>query len=64
MTEKLLKIAENEGIHKIELTVVADNKSATSLYKKFRFKVEGVSKDSFYGNDEKYHDIVHMGLIL
>jgi putative acetyltransferase len=63
MTERLLKIAENEGMHKIELTVVADNKSAISLYGKFGFKVEGVSKDSFVGSDGKYHDVVHMGLI-
>lgn len=64
MTERLLKIAENEGMHKIELTVVANNKSAISLYRKFGFEIEGVSKDSFFGSDGKYHDMVHMGLIL
>lgn len=64
MTERLLQIAKKEGMHKIELTVVADNKVAISLYRKFGFEVEGVSKDSFFGSDGKYHHIVHMGLIL
>jgi len=64
MTEKLLQIAKKEGMHKLELTVVADNEVAISLYRKIGFIVEGVSKDSFFGSDGKYHDIVHMGFIL
>jgi RimJ/RimL family protein N-acetyltransferase len=64
MTEKLLELAKKERMHKIELGVVADNEVAKSLYQKFGFKTEGVSKDSFFGFDGKYHDVVHMGLIL
>jgi len=64
MTEKLLELARKERMHRIELTVVADNEIAIRLYKKFGFKIEGVSKESFFGFDEKYHDMVHMGLIL
>jgi len=64
MMEKLLQLARKERVHKIELGVVKDNKAAISLYKKFGFKNEGVSKSSFFGSDGKYHDMVHMGLIL
>jgi len=64
MTERLLQLAKDEKMHRIELHVVAENKSALSLYRKFGFQIEGVSKDAFYGQDGKYYDIVNMGLIL
>jgi len=64
MMEKLLQLAQKEGMHKIELYVVADNKAAIHLYKKFGFKIEGVGKDSFFGSNGKYHDMVKMGLLL
>jgi RimJ/RimL family protein N-acetyltransferase len=64
MTEKLLELAKEEKMHKIELTVVADNEIARNLYRKFGFKTEGVSKDSFLGFHGKYHDMIHMGIIL
>ena len=64
MTERLLQLAKNEKMHRIELTVVGENKIALRLYEKFGFQVEGVSKDAFYGQDGKYHDVVNMGLIL
>jgi putative acetyltransferase len=64
MTEKLLALAKEGKMHKIELTVVADNQIAKNLYQKFGFKTEGVSKDSFFGFDGKYHNMVHMGLVL
>jgi len=46
------------------LTVVADNKPAVNLYRKFGFKIEGVRKDSYFGEDGKYHDDLVMGLLL
>jgi RimJ/RimL family protein N-acetyltransferase len=64
MMEKLLQLAKKEGMHKIELTVVADNKIALRLYSKLGFQTEGLSKDSFFGSDGKYHDMIKMGLIL
>ena len=64
MTKKLLELAEKERMHKMELQVVADNRAAIRLYEKFGFKIEGVSRESFLGNDGKYHDMLHMGLIL
>jgi RimJ/RimL family protein N-acetyltransferase len=62
MMEKLLQLAKKEGMHKIELSVVAENETAIHLYRKLGFTVEGVSKDSFFGSDQKYHDLVNMGL--
>lgn len=64
MMEKLLQLAKKEGMHKIELYAVADNEVAIHLYKKLRFQIEGVSRDSFFGSDGKYHDMVKMGLLL
>jgi putative acetyltransferase len=64
MTEKLLELARKEEMHKIELQVVAENTKAIHLYEKFNFRIEGTSKDSFFGSDGEYHDIIHMGLIL
>jgi len=64
MTERLLQLAKNEKMHRIELTVVGENKIALRLYERFGFQIEGVSRDAFYGQDGKYHDIVSMGLIL
>jgi putative acetyltransferase len=64
MLSKLIELAKKEGLHRIGLTVVADNKSAINLYKKFDFKIEGVKRDAYFGEDGKYHDEVLMGLIL
>jgi putative acetyltransferase len=64
MTERLLHLAKNEKMHRLELTVVAENKIALRLYEKFGFQIEGVSTDAFYGHDSKYHNTVNMGLIL
>jgi RimJ/RimL family protein N-acetyltransferase len=64
MTEKVLQLARAENMHKIELTVVTDNKTAIHLYENLGFQTEGLSKDSFYSRDGKYHDLVHMGVIL
>jgi RimJ/RimL family protein N-acetyltransferase len=64
MMEKLLQLAKKEGMHKIDLYVIADNQVAIHLYKKFGFQTEGVSRDSFFGSDGKYHDMVKMRLLL
>lgn len=64
MTELLLKLGRKHGVHKITIYVVADNKVAVHLYEKFGFEIEGNMKDSFYGTDEEYHDMLVMGKIL
>lgn len=64
ITDRILLLAKNEKMHRIELSVAEENKSALYLYEKFGFHTEGLSKDAFYGYDDKYHNMVHMGLIL
>jgi RimJ/RimL family protein N-acetyltransferase len=64
MLTKLIELAKREGLHRIGLDVIADNKPAIHLYQKFGFKIEGVKKDAYFGADGKYHDELVMGLIL
>jgi RimJ/RimL family protein N-acetyltransferase len=64
MLPKLLELARREGLHRVGLTVVAENARAVRLYEKFGFKVEGVLKDAYFGEDGKYHDELAMALIL
>jgi RimJ/RimL family protein N-acetyltransferase len=64
MLSKLIDLAKKDGMHRIGLTVVRDNKPAIHLYRKFGFKTEGVKRDAYFGEDGKYHDELVMGLIL
>ena len=64
MLTKLIELAKKEGLHRVGLDVIADNKPAIRLYQKFGFKVEGVKKEAYFGEDGKYHDELVMGLIL
>lgn len=64
MLDRLIELAKKEGLHRIGLYVVADNKPAIRLYQKMGFKVEGVMKDAYFGEDGKYHDMLVMGLLL
>jgi len=64
MLTKLIELAKEEGLHRVSLDVIADNKPAIRLYQKFGFKVEGVKKEAYFGEDGKYHDELVMGLIL
>lgn len=44
--------AKEEGITRLELTVMANNYIGKNLYKKMGFEVEGVKKKSIYVNEE------------
>jgi len=63
MLTKLIEFGKKKGLHRIGLHVIADNKSAIHLYKRLGFKIEGAMKDSYFGEDGKYHDELVMGLI-
>ena len=63
MTDRLLSLAKNKGLHRIGLEVVEDNKAAVRLYKKFNFEIEGVMKDAYFGADHKYHNMLVMGIL-
>ena len=64
MTKQILALAEEQGMHRIGLEVVEDNKVAVRLYKRFGFKTEGRLKDSYFGGDNRYHNSLLMGKVL
>lgn len=63
MKEAILSGRERR-LHRIELTVVADNQRAVHLYEKVGFQREGVKRENYLGEDGRYHDEIVMGLLL
>lgn len=63
MTELLIQLAINAGMHRLSLRVVSKSKPAINLYEKHEFKVEGKLRDAFFGHDEQYHDMLVMARI-
>jgi len=64
LMEAGIEEARRRQLHRIELTVVADNHRAVNLYEKVGFQREGVKRENFLGDDGKYHDEVSMGILL
>lgn len=64
MIETIIDWAKSKGMHRIELSVVAEQKMAVHVYEKVGFRIEGVQREAYYGEDGKYHDKVIMGLLL
>ena len=56
--------ARQRSLHRVELTVVADNHRAIRLYEKVGFQREGLKRENYLGEDRKYHDEVVMGMLL
>jgi len=54
---------KQKGLEKISLTVFSTNKAAINLYRKFGFKIEGVSERQ-YKIEGKYVDDITMGKFL
>ena len=63
MAEKTLSMAKEQGLYRVELKVVEDNVAAVALYKKIGFKVEGNLVDAYFGADDKYHNLLIMGIL-
>jgi RimJ/RimL family protein N-acetyltransferase len=63
MTEGIAQ-ARTRRMHRVELTVVAENHRAIRLYEKMGFQREGLKRENYLGEDGKYHDEVEMGIIL
>ena len=55
--------AKEKKLRRLELTVMAHNERAVSLYKKAGFEIEGIKKDSLFVNG-KFVDEYYMGKIL
>ena len=64
MMKEAIGLARKRGIHRLGLTVVADNHRAVKVYEKVGFKKEGVARDDFYGDDHRYYDAIEMGILL
>ncbi|AEH48046.1 GNAT family N-acetyltransferase [Parageobacillus thermoglucosidasius] len=60
---ELERWARTKGIHRLELTVVADNQRAISLYRKMGFEQEGIKRHSLLING-KYVDEYYMAKLL
>ena len=61
--EELLSWGNQIGIHRLELTVMTENRAGVSLYKKMGFELEGTKKDSLLVDGE-YKDEFYMSRIL
>ena len=59
----LLSWGNEIGIHRLELTVMTENRAGVSLYKKMGFEIEGTKKDSLLVDGE-YKDEFYMSRIL
>lgn len=56
--------AKNRRVHRVELTVVAENHRAIRLYEKVGFQREGLKRENYLDEDGKYHDEIEMGILL
>jgi len=64
LTRLILEEARSKGYHRVSLEVVAENVAGIKAYEKGGFVVEGRMKDWHFGEDESYHDVLIMGIIL
>ena len=59
-----IALARARRVHRVELTVVADNHRAIRLYEKVGFQREGLKRENYLAEDGKYHDEIEMGILL
>ena len=64
MMAEAVQLSREKGLHRLALSVIADNHNAIKLYEKVGFKHEGLRREDYLGEDGKYHDVVEMGLLL
>lgn len=57
------KWTSKQSIHRLELTVVCENKSGLSLYQKYGFEIEGTKRDSLLINGTFYDEFYMAKLI-
>lgn len=55
--------AREQGMHRLELTVVAQNIAAIALYERRGFSIEGIRKDALL-IDGQYRDELYMAKLL
>jgi putative acetyltransferase len=59
-----IALARARRVHRVELTVVADNHRAVRLYEKVGFQREGLKRENYLAEDGEYHDEIEMGILL
>ena len=59
----MLEWAKNVNLHRLDLTVIAENEAAVALYKKVGFEIEGVKRDSLL-IDDQYVDEYFMSKLI
>ncbi len=64
MMREAIRVSRQKGLHRLALSVIADNRNAIKLYEKVGFQHEGLRREDYLGEDGKYHDMVDMGLLL
>jgi RimJ/RimL family protein N-acetyltransferase len=64
MMREGIDLSRRKGLHRLSLSVIADNLNATKLYEKVGFQHEGSRREDYLGEDGRYHDVVEMGLLL
>lgn len=64
MMREAIQLSRQKGLHRLALSVIADNQNAIKLYEKVGFQHEGLRREDYLGEDGKYHDVVEMGLLL
>ena len=64
LMSEAIRLASERHMHRVELTVVADNHRAVRLYEKLGFQREGLKRENYFAEDGKYHDEIIMGILL
>lgn len=64
LLQQVLDKARDKELHKVNAEIVAEHKTSFDALKRHGFQIEGRKRDSFHGEDNKYHDVVIMGKIL
>lgn len=62
--DRMLGWAPNHGFHRLELTVMTENRAALSLYLKFGFLVEGLRRDSIRQPNGRWVDEYMMAKLI
>lgn len=64
MMTEAIALARRRALHRIELTVVAENHRGLKLYEDVGFQREGLKRENYRGEDGRYYDEIVMGLLL
>lgn len=64
LVREVLEAAAARGVRKVNAEVPAENQAALKLLQRSGFQYEGTRRESYFGADNAYHDLILMGIIL